>query len=142
MSTVGYERFLAPRPRAPDPHGSRLGRHYQVVRETWPVAADPKSDPPDEAVMRVAASAAEAADHARQLAGLFARHGFHKPSGAWWGADGERFHRFLVRPTGDRPQTKTALIVALGLSALLAVAHGARKKGKGGGKPKAKGEAA
>ncbi|MFL5297086.1 MAG: hypothetical protein ACJ798_11960, partial [Phenylobacterium sp.] len=42
------------------------------------------------------------------------RSGFHKPSGAWWGADGERFHRFVVHAGRQR-----SLAGPVGMAAVL-----------------------
>ena len=41
-------------------------------------------------------SASEAADLAREAAQSFPKWGFHKPTRAWWGADGGQIHRFHV----------------------------------------------
>jgi hypothetical protein len=62
-------------------------------------------------------TASEAADFARMAAEACPEHGFHKPSGAWWGSDGERFHRFATR---GRPPS--AALIVLGGSAALGVA--------------------
>lgn len=96
-----------------------LGRVFSVVRETWPLTADPQETPPETEVIASDRSASEAADVARDAASAYARFGFHKPSGAWWSADGERFHRFAVRA---RPRHRTALLVGAGLAGVAALA--------------------
>lgn len=107
------DRFLRHRPAIPAHHALGLG--YSVVRETWDLAADPKATKPLTEVVASARSASEAADLGRAAAVSYARHGFHKPSGAWWAADERRFHRFAVRP---RRRAASLLVVGLGLASL------------------------
>ena len=112
-----HDRFLAYRSQTRA--GARLGRVFSVIEQTWALSADPKKVRPQETALATQRTAAEAADLARAAADRFGAHGFHKPSGAWWGADDGKFHRFLVaperRPSGGQ--------VALGLgAALLAIA--------------------
>ena len=71
-------------------------------------------------------SASEAADLAREAAWSFKRYGFHKPSGAWWGADGEMFHRFMVAP---HSRGATGALLAVALAGVAAVAISQRKSG-------------
>ena len=71
-------------------------------------------------------SASEAADLAREAAWGFKRYGFHKPSGAWWGADSEMFHRFMVGPTA---RATTGALLAVAVAGLAAVAISQRKSG-------------
>lgn len=73
-------------------------------------------------------SASEAADLAREAAWAFKRYGFHKPSGAWWGADGEMFHRFMVGPNA---RGTTSALLAVALAGLAAVAISQRRSGRG-----------
>ena len=74
-------------------------------------------------------TASEAADLAREAAWGFKRYGFHKPSGAWWGADGEMFHRFLVRASS---RATTGALAAVAVAGLAALALSRRRTGRGG----------
>ena len=134
--SVSFDRFLNAR------HGrhrkASLGRAYCVVRQTWRLSDDPQRDPPREEVVAARRSASEAADLAREAAWSYRRNGFHKPSGAWWGADGEEFHRFQVR--SRMPQRLGAIaVVALASLATLAIVNrneaGRRKTARKPGKP-------
>jgi hypothetical protein len=84
------------------------------VRQTWKLADDPRVKPPQVEVLATRRTASQAADLAREAAWSFERYGFHKPSGAWWGVDGDTFHRFVVRPgaRGMRSGAFAALTVA------------------------------
>jgi hypothetical protein len=86
-----------------------LGRIFNVTRETWRLTDDPQVTRPRMELMAADRTASEAADFAREAAIEFPRHGFHKPSGAWWAADGEDFHRFVVH-TGRRDRSRAPLI--------------------------------
>ncbi len=111
--------------------GSRkgdLGRVFGVTRETWSLGDDPKTTPPRLEVLASRRSAAEAADLAREAAAACRRHGFHKPSGAWWGVDELLFHRFVIR--ARRHRDGVALLVAAGLASLAAVGLARRRAGR------------
>ena len=111
--------------------GSRkgdLGRVFGVTRETWALSDDPKITPPRLEVLASRRTAAEAADFAREAAMACRRHGFHKPSGAWWGVDEVLFHRFIIRAR-QRPG-RVALLVAAGLASLAAVGLAQRRSGR------------
>ncbi|MBS0331615.1 MAG: hypothetical protein JSS35_02500 [Proteobacteria bacterium] len=110
------DRFLARAPILEE--GPSLGRVFAVVRESWLLSEDPRAVAPRSELLASRRTALEAADLARDAAEAFDRHGFHKPSGAWWAAEGERFHRFAVRP--QRP-ANPSLILGSGLVALGAV---------------------
>ncbi len=107
-----------------------LGRIFNVTRETWLLIEDPQKKPPRMELIIAARTASEAADLAREVAAEFPRHGFHKPSGAWWGADEERFHRFVVH-TGRRTNAQSwplAVLALGGVAALGLVGLGLRRK--------------
>lgn len=103
-----------------------LGRVFGVTRETWRLTDDPRKVAPASEVIVSRRTAADAADLARDAAAAFFRHGFHKPSGSWWAADDERFHRFVIHP-GER-RTKAALLVVTGLAGLVAVSLVRRRR--------------
>jgi hypothetical protein len=90
-----------------------LGRNFGVSRESWRLTDDPKRTRPKVERLLSQSSASDAADLARAAAEAFARHGFHKPSGAWWGADEGFFHRFVVQR--DRSPKPAALLLASGI---------------------------
>ena len=116
-----HDRFLAARTRTRT--GASLGRIFSVVRQTWRTADDPKRTRPTETAVATHRTAADAADLARDAAQAFRRHGFHKPSGAWWASEGEHFHRFLVAP--DRPRRAGPVLMGVGIAALALTAIGA-----------------
>jgi hypothetical protein len=111
------DRFLAHAPILEE--GPSLGRVFAVVRESWLLNEDPRAVAPRTELLVTRRTALDAADLARQAAGAFDRHGFHRSSGAWWASDGIRFHRFAVRP--HRPAAP-GVIVGSGLAALGALA--------------------
>jgi hypothetical protein len=123
--SVSFDRFLNARQR--QHRKASLGRAYCVVRQTWRLSDDPQIEPPREEVVAARRSASEAADLAREAAWAYRRSGFHKPSGAWWGADGDEFHRFQVR--GRMPRRMGAVAV-LALAGLATFAIVNRKGGK------------
>ncbi|HEY8616359.1 hypothetical protein [Phenylobacterium sp.] len=108
------------RPKSRRPHGgdtfdrAPLGRVFSVRRETWRIDEDPRSTPPDVAIVASRRTAADAADLAREAAAAFRKRGFHKPSRSWWGVEDGWFHRFRVQ--GPTART-TAVAVALGVTA-------------------------
>ncbi|WP_372781925.1 hypothetical protein [Phenylobacterium sp.] len=116
-----HDRFLSSRSRTRN--GSPLGRVFSVIRQTWLVTDDPKKTKPREQALATHRTASDAADLARDAASAFRSHGFHKPSGAWWAADGELFHRFQV--AGDRRVRATPVLLGLGVAALALTALGA-----------------
>lgn len=115
--TTDVDRFLVRAPILEE--GPSLGRVFAVVRESWLLSEDPQAIAPRTELLASRRTALEAADLAHEAAEAFDRHGFHKPSGAWWASDGVRFHRFVVR--AQRPTTQ-GMIVGSGLAALGAVA--------------------
>jgi hypothetical protein len=121
-----HSRFLSSRTRTRS--GAPLGRVFSVVRQTWSITDDPRRTKPSESALATHRTAADAADLARDAATAFRSHGFHKPSGAWWAAEGADFHRFLVAP--DRRRRAAPVILGLGALALAvtAVAAVARPK--------------
>lgn len=97
-----------------------LGRSFSVTRETWRLTDDPRAVNAKTEVLANRRTASDAADIARAAAATFSRHGFHRPSGSWWGADDARFHRFVVHAASRR--ATAAVVVASGLAGLLALA--------------------
>ena len=116
-----HDRFLSARTRTRS--GAPLGRIFSVVRQTWRVADDPSRTKPKETALASHRTASEAADVARDAAAAFRTYGFHKPSGAWWGSEGEVFHRFLVAPA--RAKRGAPSLLGLGILALAVTALGA-----------------
>ncbi|WP_293898312.1 hypothetical protein [Phenylobacterium sp.] len=110
-----------------------LGRVVNVTRETWRLSDDPQAVRPEVLSLVIGLTASEAADLAREAAEAMPRHGFHKPSSSWWGADETQFHRFVVH-TGPRHK-RTGLLIASGLLGL-AVAALVRRQGRGRAKDK------
>jgi hypothetical protein len=95
-----------------------LGRAFSVVRQSWRLTDDPSVKAPKVEVLATRRTASEAADLARETAWSYRRYGFHKPSGAWWGADADTFHRFLVQRGALRLKSRALAAVALaGLAA-------------------------
>jgi hypothetical protein len=117
----GLDRFL--RHRTNIASGPALGRVCAVIRESWRLDADPRQVPPEIEVLAARRTAGEAADLAREAAGVFRRNGYHKPSRAWWGADETTFHRFRVRSGPSR--AASAVLLGSGLAAVAALAVGA-----------------
>lgn len=106
-----------------------LGRVFNVTRETWRLTDDPSAVAPQTELLVTRRSASDAADLARDAAEAYSRHGFHKPSGAWWAADDERFHRFVVH-AGRRGGT-TVLLLVSGLAGLAALTLARRRSHPG-----------
>ena len=126
--SASFDRFLNARHR--QSRKASLGRAFTVSRQSWRLADDPRETEPEVEIVATRRTASEAADLAREAAWSFSRNGFHKPSGAWWGADGEMFHRFMVRPSSRA--TTGAAILAVALAGVAAVAISQRKSGRGG----------
>ena len=120
--SASFDRFLNARHSLS--HKASLGRAFTVTRQTWRLTDDPQTTPPQVEVLATRRTASEAADLAREAAWAFKRYGFHKPSGAWWGADGETFHRFLVRPSS---RATFGALAAVALAGVAAVALSRRK---------------
>lgn len=97
-----------------------LGRVFSVTRETWRLADDPQRSRPRTETLVSGHTASEAADLAREFAEAEPRHGFHKPSASWWGADDTHFHRFVVH--AGRRRAGAAMMLTSGLLGLAAVA--------------------
>ena len=116
--SASFDRYLNARHRLS--RKASLGRAFTVTRQSWRLTDDPRETAPDEEVLTTRRSASEAADFAREAAWGFKRYGFHKPSGAWWAADHETFHRFVVR--ANSKATAGAALIAVGLAGLAAVA--------------------
>ena len=121
-----HDRFL--NYRSQTRAGARLGRVFSVIEQTWPLSADPKKVRPAETALATQRTAAEAADLARDAADRFRAHGFHKPSGAWWGADEGKFHRFLVAP--ERRAHAGQIALGLGAAVLAIAAVGAARRNR------------
>lgn len=113
-----HERFLGYRSRTRA--GAPLGRVFSVIRQSWALSADPKKIKPQETALATHRTASDAADLAKEAAEAFRARGFHKPSGAWWGADDQQFHRFLV--AADRRAPAGQVILGLGAAALAVAA--------------------
>lgn len=76
---------------------------------------NPRNAKPERTELVSRRTASDAADLARAAAQAYAERGFDKRTGAWWGSDGERFHRFVVasgRRRGGFP------VLSLGVAAL------------------------
>jgi hypothetical protein len=112
------DRFLRRRTGA-SRNAAALGRVFHVTRETWSLTDDPQVVPPTTDLLVSGRTAADAADLAREAARVFPSHGFHKPSGAWWGADDVLFHRFVVH-AGKR-RSGGAILLLSSLAGLLAL---------------------
>jgi hypothetical protein len=128
-----FDRFL--RRRSAISHSDTLGRVFNVTRESWALSADPRRTPPRTELIASHRTATDAADLARALAAEHQRNGFHKPSGAWWGADEAAFHRFAVH-AGKHRRLAATPVVALGAAGLMALAVTwlTRKRRRAGGK--------
>ena len=124
--SASFDRYLNARHR--QSRKTSLGRAFTVSRQSWRLADDPRETPPEVEVLATKRSASEAADLAREAAWSFKHNGFHKPSGAWWGADGEMFHRFLVRPSS---RATAGALLAVAVAGVAAVAISQRKSGGG-----------
>jgi hypothetical protein len=96
---------------------------FSVIRQTWKITDDPQKTKPREQALATGRTASDAADLARDAAAAFRAHGFHKESGAWWAAEGKRFHRFLV--AGDRGGRAGPVLLGLGVTAIALTALGA-----------------
>jgi hypothetical protein len=101
--------------------GPNLGRIFAVTQESWDLSDDPMAVAPGVTKLASGRTASDGADVARLAAAAFREHGFDKPSGAWWGSDGERFHRFVVH-TGRRRWRGKAALVGTGVAGLAAIA--------------------
>lgn len=123
-----HNRFLSSRTRTGP--GAPLGRIFSVTRQTWAITDDPRKTKPQELALATRRTAADAADLARDAATAFPSHGFHKPSGAWWAADGALFHRFVVG--ADRAGRTAPILVGLGVGALALTALGAALRARRG----------
>ena len=113
------DRFLKHAPILED--GPVLGRVFAVTCETWALRDDPRAKAPETALMASRRTAADAADFAREAAETFPEHGFHKPSGAWWGSEGVHFHRFVVHVGRKRTGVLLAAAGLVGVAGLAAV---------------------
>ena len=122
--SASFDRFLNARHR--QSRKTSLGRAFTVTRQSWRLTDDPRETEPEVEVMATRRTASEAADLAREAAWGFKRYGFHKPSGAWWGADGEMFHRFMVGPNA---RATAGALLAVALAGVAAVAISQRKAG-------------
>jgi hypothetical protein len=120
------ERFL--RHATPISRRASLGRVFNVTRESWRLADDPRIVRPQSLLLIGGHTASEAADLARSFAAAYPRHGFHKTSATWWGADDTYFHRFVVH--AGRRGRGPAVLLASGLLGLLAVGAIRRRGGK------------
>jgi hypothetical protein len=121
-----FDRFL--RHSTVLSHNDGLGRAFSVTRETWRLQDDPKAVRPRRETLVVGKTASEAADVARVAAEAYSEHGFHKPSGAWWGSDGELFHRFVVHARRRRGLTAVLLTSAVAGLGIALVHRSTRRK--------------
>jgi hypothetical protein len=128
--SVSFDRFLNAHHRLS--RKASLGRAFTVTRQSWRLTDDPGVTPPEVEVLATRRSASEAADLAREAAWSFKRYGFHKPSGAWWGADGEMFHRFMV---GSSSRATAGALAAVAVAGVAALAMSRRKPGSGRSRP-------
>jgi hypothetical protein len=112
--SASFDRFLNAKHR--QTRKASLGRAFSVVQQTWKLSDDPRVKPPQVEVLATRRTASEAADLAREAAWSFKRYGFHKPSGAWWGADADTFHRFVIRPGSQA--MKSGALAALTLAGI------------------------
>jgi hypothetical protein len=122
--SASFDRFLNARHTLS--HKASLGRAFTLTRQSWRLSDDPRVTPPEVEVLATRRTASEAADLAREAAWSFKRYGFHKPSGAWWGADAETFHRFMVRPSSRATAGALAAVLVAGVAGA-AVAFSRRK---------------
>ena len=114
--SASFDRFLNARHR--QSRKTSLGRAFTVTRQSWRLSDDPRDTAPEMEVMATKRTASEAADLAREAAWGFKRYGFHKPSGAWWGADADNFHRFMVRPSSRATAGALAAVALAGVAAV------------------------
>ena len=112
-----HDRFLNSRSRI-EPYAP-LGRVFSVVKETWRLKDDPKKVRPRVELLTAHRSASDAADFAREAAEGQPQHGFHKASGAWWGSDGQNFHRFAITTRRTAGLAAVVLPLALAVAATL-----------------------
>lgn len=126
-----HERFLGH--RSVVSRKGRLGREYAVTQESWRLSDDPKRVRASTEILSARNTAADAADAAREAAVAYGEHGFHKPSGAWWGSDGDHFHRFVVH-AGGNPWPARLLVVSglLGVTLTLVGRATAGRRSKAG----------
>lgn len=103
------------RSRLPRNSVADLGRVFKVVQETWMAGDNPRNAKPERTELVSRRTASDAADLARAAAQAYAERGFDKRTGAWWGSDGERFHRFVVASGGRRGGFP---VLSLGVAAL------------------------
>jgi hypothetical protein len=115
-----FDRFLRHAPLRP--HPASLGRVFGVTQETWRLSDDPTATRPTTELLVSGRTASDAADLARLAAGAFHEHGFHKPSGAWWGADDTHFHRFVVHAGRQRRRRAKATLIGSGAAGVAALA--------------------
>lgn len=134
--SASFDRYLNARHR--QSRKTSLGRAFTVTRQSWRLTDDPREIPPEVEVMATKRSASEAADLAREAAWGFKRYGFHKPSGAWWGADGEMFHRFMIGPSSRATTGAALLAVAVALAGVAAVAISQHQSSSAKGQDKGK----
>lgn len=104
------------RSRLPRNSVADLGRVFKVVQETWLAADNPRHVKPERTELVSRRTASDAADLARAAAQAYAERGFDKRTGAWWGSDGERFHRFVV--ASSRVRRRGLPVLSLGVAAL------------------------
>jgi MYXO-CTERM domain-containing protein len=117
--SASFDRFLNARQRFS--RKASLGRAFSVLRQSWKLTDDPQVKPPKVEVIAARRTASDAADLAREAAWSYKRYGFHKPSGAWWGADADTFHRFVVQPGSQAVQSGALAALALAGLAVFAL---------------------
>ena len=126
-----FDRFLRHAPLRP--HAASLGREFGVTQETWRLSDDPSATRPKRLLLASGRTASDAADLARLEAATFHEHGFHKPSGAWWGADDTHFHRFRVH-LGRGRAPGGAMLIGSSVAGVAAIALVGFWRSRGRGK--------
>lgn len=114
-----------------------LGRNHCVLRQTWPAAADPQTALPSESLLASDRTASDAADLAREVAGLFPQHGYEKVTRCWWAKDAENYHRFYVSEQKKKASPIMLMVgvsAALGLAAMGGAARTRGRRGRSGSK--------
>ena len=113
------------RARLPRHSVADLGRVFKVVQQTWRATDDPRRVRPRSRALVRRRTASDAADLARAAASAYADQGFDKSTGVWWGADSERFHRFVVAGRRGHPFAALAFAAVAAAIAVFTLASAA-----------------